>query len=105
MNFSYNMPQCEHIFPNCYMQLFSTLTSAEPDSHIIMYSFHMMPKEAGKMKKLLEIQQQKNLTFHFVLEKKVLQSAEEIKAMAKTLRIADIIKRNDERRHELRKFL
>lgn len=105
MEFSYNMPQCEHIFPNCYMQLFSTLTSAAPDSHIVMYSFHMMPKEPEKMKKLLELQRQKKLTFHFVLEKKILGTAEALIEMAQTLRIADMIKQNDERRQELRKFL
>ncbi len=105
MNFSYNMPQCEHIFSRCYMQLFSTLTSIEPGGNIVMYSFHMMPKDAGKMKNILDIQQQKKLTFHFVLEKKIARTNDELKEMAKVLQVADMIKRNDERRQELRKFL
>jgi sporadic carbohydrate cluster protein (TIGR04323 family) len=105
MNFSYKMPQCEHIFPRCFMQLFTTLTSAELNSHIAMYSFHMMPKDDQKMKEILAIQKQKSLTFHYVLEKKIARTPDDLKEMSKVLHIADMIKDNDTRRQELRKFL
>ncbi len=105
MGFSYNMPQCEHIFPNCYMQLFSTLTSIAEDGHIVMYSFHMMPKSQKNMDKLLEIQKQKNLTFHYVLEKKIVKTAEEINEMFKILRIAEMIKENNLLREKFKNFI
>lgn len=95
MNYVYGMPQCEHIFANCYMQLFSTLNSAPEDGHIVMYSFHMMPDSKENLQKLLEIQKQKRLTFHYVLEKKTVSTPEEIREMMRAHTIAKITQQND----------
>jgi len=94
-DYIYGLPQCEHIFDNCYMQMFSTLNSVPEDGHVVMYSFHMMPKDSKNLGALLEIQKAKRLTLHFVLEKKMLSTADEVMAMIRVLRIADIARNND----------
>lgn len=71
MGLTYVLPQCEHIFKNCYVQLFGTLNGAPEDGQIVMYSFHMLPDAAANLEKLFEIQREKTLAFHFVLEKDI----------------------------------
>jgi sporadic carbohydrate cluster protein (TIGR04323 family) len=100
-DYIYGMPQCEHIFPHCFMQLFSTVNSVPEDGHVAMYSFHMMPDKRENIEKLLEIQQTKRLTFHYVLEKKTANSAEEIHAMRRALYIAKITQQNDSLRQAI----
>jgi len=95
MGFTYALPQCEHIFKNCHVQLFGTLNSAPDGGHIVMYSSYMLPDVASDLEKLLEIQRAKNLTFHFVLEKKMMACPEDVRKMLKVRRIAAIARHNN----------
>jgi sporadic carbohydrate cluster protein (TIGR04323 family) len=98
MGFAYAQPQCEHIFENCYVQLFGTLNGAPAGGHIVMYSFHMLPEVPRDLQKLMEIVQEKKLTLHFVLEKKTLKAQEELREMLKVRRIANIARSNAARK-------
>lgn len=76
-NGKYVLPQLEHKFQNCYMQLYSTLNSCTQNSAILMYSILMMQMNREKTKYFFEISSKKNIQLHFVLENKVASSINE----------------------------
>ncbi len=64
---TYKLPQLEHKYKNCYMQLFTSLNFLKKNDGIVMYSLLMMPKK-NKLKTFFKILKNKNNSVHFVLE-------------------------------------
>ena len=71
--FTYILPQCEHIFDDCYVQFFGTLNSAVASQAIVVYSSLMLPKRRTDYMKMVEIIVGKNLRIHTVLENYIIQ--------------------------------
>jgi sporadic carbohydrate cluster protein (TIGR04323 family) len=42
-NFTYQLPQLEHKYINCFMQLYTTINIAKQYDGIVMYSYEMLP--------------------------------------------------------------
>ena len=65
----FSLPPLEHKFDNCYMQLFTLLSSANFLDTIAMYSVSMLPlNDLSKLSTIRSIALDKNLSFYFVLE-------------------------------------
>ena len=75
--FTYALPQCEHIFDDCYVQFFGTLNSARANQAIVIYSSLMLPKRSADHLKMVEIIAGKNLIIHTVLENLIIQNEED----------------------------
>ena len=87
----YVLPQLEHKYHNCYMQLFSTLNSCSQNSAILMYSILMMEMNKDKTKYFFEIIKKKNVQIHFVLENKIANSLEEFYKMSQNYKFKKFI--------------
>lgn len=72
--FSYGLPQGEHKFENCYMQLFTTLAAVPHGGHIGMCSAMMLPIQKDLSKEIISITCNKKISIHFVFESSVCQT-------------------------------
>ena len=85
---NYSLPQLEHKFDDCYMQLYSTINSALQNDGIVMYSSEMMP-DSNKFKKIMLLIIEKKLSLHFVLENLIIN---DLNGMEKILKVRKIQK-------------
>ncbi len=92
---AYALPQCENIFPNCFIQFFGTLMSVPKGGHVAMYSLHMIPSSGEDLAEMMRIMDENHLTFHFVLERKVISSRQVFKSVFRTMFIAEVARSND----------
>ena len=66
----YVFPLVELYYENCHLQLFRLLEKISEGSEVCMYSALMLPVSKIKIEIIERIMSAKNLTFHFVFEKK-----------------------------------
>lgn len=91
-SFNYSLPSVELIYDHCYLNLFSLLQRVDTEDHICCYSFLMLPLNySAKFEKLIEITQQKSLTWHFVFEKRVISGTSDLRHMAFRYSISNLI--------------
>ena len=92
--FDYALPQCEHIFDGCFVQLFGTLNECETGGHVVMYSSLMLPERSLDMNKLKSILEEKEITIHTVLEKSRMSVASDFANDEASNFLLEIINRN-----------
>ena len=63
----YVLPQLEHKYEDCFMQLYSVMNSALTGDIIAMYSLEIV-KETNKIDQIINYGISRNLSFYFVLE-------------------------------------
>ena len=89
---SYSLPSVELIYDHCFINLFSLLQRTEMQDHVCCYSFLMLPlRYDQKFEKLIEITQEKCLTWHFVFEKQVISRPSELRHMLFNYKLSDLI--------------
>jgi sporadic carbohydrate cluster protein (TIGR04323 family) len=88
--FSYVLPQCEHIFMECYVQWFGTLNGVRANQDIVIYSRLMLPSRRHDQDQMIRIIEEKKLRVHTVLENLLIQGGgglTRIREITKILRI------------------
>lgn len=94
--FSYAIPQCEHIFKDCYVQWFGTMNSAQQGQDIVIYSLLMLPTRGSDIEAMIEIMESKSLTIHSVLEKTLLRTRDDFFSITNLRKIANINQQRDQ---------
>ena len=74
--FTYVLPLCELYLPENYMAFKGTIERCPKGGHIGMCSIYMFPSQIKKYLSLKEIIDNKDLTFHFIFEDKVIKCAD-----------------------------
>jgi sporadic carbohydrate cluster protein (TIGR04323 family) len=87
-NYQYVLPQLEHKFDNCFMQLFGTIKNAGVGGNIVMYSFEIINEAKNeKLSKIIDAFCDTDISVHFVLENRILRTAAEYKEMEKVYKL------------------
>ncbi len=90
----YILPLCEHVFPNCYMQLESTLNEIETLEGILMCSIFMLPASLLERLAIYKKLHDHGAKAHFVMENVVIEKPgdedqlEELYGLNQMVRIA-----------------
>ena len=91
----YQLPQLEHKFENCFMQLFTTIKLLKKNEEIVIYSVLMMPTNNDKINKIfIEIKKRKS-KIHFVLENKIVKNIEEYNKLIFPYKIKKLIQKKE----------
>ena len=77
----YVLPQLEHYFEDCYMQLFSLIKIINEGEILAMYSASMLPLDLDKLKYFFSELESKNAKVHFVLEAKTIKNFDEARSI------------------------
>lgn len=75
---TYVFPLVELFYKNCHSNLFRLIESVPKEAHLCCYSILMIPKTDEKIELISKVMAEKGLTFHFVLEKKVARTFEDL---------------------------
>ena len=67
-NLEYAMPQLEHKYQNCFMQLYSVINNSEKNDIIGLYSLETLRENPKKSLEIVKYGLERHNTFHFVLE-------------------------------------
>ena len=89
-NFVYQIPQLEHKYINCYMQLYTTINIAKRYDSIVMYSYEMLPIN-DKLHDLINLAFKKKIVFHFVLENSTIATKNDVDNFIRLKKIQKII--------------
>jgi sporadic carbohydrate cluster protein (TIGR04323 family) len=92
-NLEYVMPQLEHKYQNCYMQLYSVIENSEKNDIIGLYSLETFRENPKKSFEIVKYGLKKGNTFHFVLENLSIKSIEEFMKVLKTWFVQKNIKK------------
>ena len=72
-NFLFKLPMCELYLPDNYMALNATLKSCQSNANVGMCSVYMLPRSKKKINLISEIVNNKNISFHFIFEDKLVK--------------------------------
>jgi sporadic carbohydrate cluster protein (TIGR04323 family) len=78
LGWTFVFPLVELFYKNCHSNLFRLLESLPNEAHICCYSILMLPKSDEKFALISKVMQEKGLKFHFVLEKRVANTPEDL---------------------------
>jgi len=93
-NYIFKLPQLEHKYQNCYMQLYSTINSASSGEGVLMYSYEMLP-EGNKLKNIINLAISRNISFHFVLENYKISNLLDYQSYLRSKKIQKLVMRRD----------
>ena len=94
--FAYALPQCEHIYDDCYVQFFGTLMSLPENHHMVIYSILMLPEREADIEALCQVLESKSISIHTVLEKIVVRGRADIERQKQLGAIRSIIRINSD---------
>jgi len=87
------MPQLEHKYQNCFMQLYSVIGNSEKNDIIGLYSIETFRENPKKSLKIIKYGLEKGNTFHFVLENLRIKCIEDFMKILKTWFVQKNIKK------------
>jgi sporadic carbohydrate cluster protein (TIGR04323 family) len=88
---SYVLPLLELMYENCHLQLFRLLENVPTNSQLCAYSVSMFPRDLDKLNKIDLILTDKNLQFHFVFERLIIKSINEMNNIFNIEKISNLI--------------
>jgi len=91
INATYILPPLEHVFDNCFMQLFTVLEDASKHDQVAMYSVAMMPYSKKKLINIFKLSNSKEISFYFLLESTKVESIEELNKLQSSYQLKKIL--------------
>lgn len=82
-NLEYAMPQLEHKYQNCFMQLYSVIENSEKNDIIGLYSLETFRENPKKSLEIIKYALKKENSFYFVLENLSIKNIEDFMKILK----------------------
>ena len=92
LQFQFSLPYEEFIFDGCYMELYSLLSNLEGVDAIIMNSMFMLPSDIYQRQSIYELCMSSGVELHFILEKKIVRSLQDILSVEEVYKITNTLK-------------